>query len=52
MPEKQALEILEKHNIDPTDVKNKKVSLHHLRHIVRSDELPYPVFRELVRMRR
>jgi arsenate reductase-like glutaredoxin family protein len=51
MAENKAHELLRKHNIDPTDVKERKTSLHHLRHIVKSEELPFDVFKALVKMR-
>lgn len=52
MPEKKAHELLRKHNISLEDVKERKTSLHHLRHIVHSEELPFDVFKALVKMRR
>jgi hypothetical protein len=52
MHEKKAKEVLHKHNIDVTDVKEGKATLHHLRHIVRSENLPFDVFRELVKLRK
>ena len=52
MAEHQANELLRKHNIDVNDVKDRKTSLHHLRHIVRSENLPFDVFQALVRLRR
>lgn len=51
MSEQKAHEILKKHNIDPMDVKERRTSLHHLRHIVKSEELPFDVFKALVKMR-
>jgi len=50
--EQKAHELLKKHNIDIDDVKNRRTSLHHLRHIVRSEELPFDIFKTLVKMRR
>jgi hypothetical protein len=52
MPEQKANELLRKHNLSITDVKERRASLHHLRHIVRSEELPFDVFKALVKMRR
>ena len=52
MSEQKANELLRKHNITPDDVKERRTSLHHLRHIVRSEELPFEVFKALVKMRR
>ena len=50
--EQKAHDLLKKHNIDVDDVKNRRTSLHHLRHIVRSEELPFDIFKTLVKMRR
>jgi hypothetical protein len=52
MPEKRANELLRKHNITVDDVKERRTSLHHLRHIVHSEELPFDVFKALVKLRR
>jgi hypothetical protein len=52
MPQTKANELLRKHNIDVEDVKARRTSLHHLRHIVHSEELPFDVFKALVKMRR
>ncbi len=52
MPEQKAHDLLRKHNITADDVKERRTSLHHLRHIVRNEELPFDVFKTLVRMRR
>jgi hypothetical protein len=52
MAEKKAHELLSKHRIDVADVAAKRVGLHHLRNIVRSENLPYDVFRELVKLRK
>lgn len=52
MSEQKAHELLKKHNIDPMDVKERRTSLHHLRHIVIKDEQPFDVFKALVKMRR
>ncbi|MEO8215913.1 MAG: hypothetical protein ABI718_02410 [Acidobacteriota bacterium] len=52
MPEHKASELLKKHNISAEDLRDRKHSLHHLRHIVRSEELPFDVFKALVRQRR
>ncbi|MDQ3281288.1 MAG: hypothetical protein M3Q69_07730 [Acidobacteriota bacterium] len=51
MPEQKAHELLRKHNIDVNDVKERRTSLHHLRQIVHSEELPFDVFKALVKMR-
>jgi hypothetical protein len=51
MADKQAHDLLRKHNIALDDVKERRTSLHHLRHIVRSEELPFDVFKALVKMR-
>lgn len=52
MPEQKAHELLRKHNINLDEVRERKTSLHHLRHIVRSENLPFDVFQALVRLRR
>ncbi|HEX7705290.1 MAG TPA: hypothetical protein VF701_02430 [Thermoanaerobaculia bacterium] len=52
MPENKAHELLRKHNLTTDDVKNRRTTLHHLRNIVHSEELPYDVFKALVKMRR
>ena len=52
MPENKASELLRKHNINPDDVKDRRTTLHHLRHIVHSEQLPFDVFKVLVDMRR
>jgi len=52
MHEKKAHDLLRKHNISLTDVKERRTSLHHLRQIVHAEELPFDVFKTLVKMRR
>lgn len=52
MPEKKAHELLRKHNISVEEVKERKTSLHHLRHIVHNEQLPFDVFKALVDLRR
>lgn len=52
MPENKAHELLRKHNLTVDDVKERRASLHHLRHIVHSEQLPYDVFKALVKLRR
>jgi hypothetical protein len=52
MPEQKCHDLLRKHNITPDDVKERRMSLHHLRNIVRSEALPFDVFKALVKMRR
>jgi hypothetical protein len=52
MPEKTAHDLLRKHNLSVDDVKERRATLHHLRHIVHSEQLPFDVFRALVKMRR
>jgi len=51
MPENKAHEVLRKHNIRLEDVQQRKTSLHHLRHIVHSEQLPFDVFKALVKLR-
>jgi hypothetical protein len=52
MPEQKANDLLRKHDIDVNDVKERRTTLHHLRHIVHSEQLPFDVFKALVKMRR
>jgi hypothetical protein len=52
MAEQKAHELLNKHQIDVADVAARRVRLHHLRNIVKSEDLPYDVFRELVKLRK
>jgi hypothetical protein len=51
MPEKKAHEVLRKHNLSVEDVKERRASLHHLRQIVHAEELPFDVFKALVKLR-
>lgn len=52
MSEQKAHELLRKHNITLDDVKERRTSLHHLRHIVHAEQLPFDVFKALVKLRR
>jgi uncharacterized DUF497 family protein len=52
MAEQKAHEVLRKHNISLEDVKERRTSLHHLRRIVHAEELPFDVFKALVKLRR
>ena len=52
MAEKKAHELLNKHRIDVADVAARRVRLHHLRDIVKSENLPYDVFREMIKLRK
>lgn len=52
MPENKARELMARHQISIEDLKEKRHSLHHLRNIVRSEELPFNVFQSLVKHRR
>lgn len=52
MAEHTAHELLRKHNINLDDVKDRRTSLHHLRKVVHSEQLPFDVFKALVKMRR
>src|SRR5438045_8349268 len=52
MPEQKAHEVLRKHNISLEDVKERRATLHHLRHIVHAEELPFDVFKAIVKLRR
>ena len=51
MPENKAHELLRKHNLTVDDVRQRKTTLHHLRNIVHSEQLPFDVFKALVKMR-
>ena len=51
MSEIKAHELLRKHNITVDDVKERRTSMHHLRHIVHAEQLPFDVFKTLVKMR-
>ena len=52
MSDQKAHDLLRKHNIHVDDVKDRRTTLHHLRHIVHSEQLPFDVFKALVKMRR
>ena len=52
MSEQTAHDLLRKHNISLEDVKERKTTLHHLRKIVHAEQLPFDVFKALVRLRR
>ena len=52
MSDQKANELLRKHNISLEDVRERRTSLHHLRHIVHSEQLPFDVFKALVKLRR
>ena len=52
MSENTAHDLLKKHNLSVDDVKERRATLHHLRHIVHSEQLPFDVFKTLVKMRR
>lgn len=52
MADQKAKELLRKHNIKVEDVQDGRATLHHLRHIVRNENLPFDVFQALVRLRR
>jgi hypothetical protein len=52
MPENRAHELLRKHNITVDDVKERRATLHHLRNIVHSEQLPFDVFKAIVKLRR
>lgn len=52
MPENKVKELMRKHDLRLEDMKEGKHRLHHLRSIVRSEELPFEVFQALVKMRR
>jgi len=52
MSEHTAHELLRKHNITVDDVKERRTSMHHLRKIVHAEQLPFDVFKTLVKLRR
>jgi len=52
MADQKAHDLLRKHNITLDDVKERRTSLHHLRQIVHNEQLPFDVFKALVKMRR
>ena len=51
MHEQKAHELLRKHNISLADMKERRTSLHHLRQIVHAEDLPFDVFKALVKLR-
>ncbi len=51
MSENKAHDLLRKHNISLEDVKQRRTSLHHLRNIVHAEQLPFDVFKALVKLR-
>lgn len=52
MSDHKAHELLRKHNISIDDVKERRTSMHHLRQIVHAEQLPFDVFKTLVKLRR
>lgn len=52
MAEKTAHELLTRHNVSLEEVRERKIKLHHLRHMVRTENLPFDVFQALVKLRR
>jgi hypothetical protein len=52
MSENTAHALLKKHNLSVDDVQARRTTLHHLRNIVHSEQLPFDVFKALVKMRR
>lgn len=52
MTENKSNELMARHKITIEDLQERKHSLHHLRNIVRSENLPFNVFQSLVRHRR
>jgi hypothetical protein len=51
MSEHKAHELLRKHNLTVDDVKERRATMHHLRRIVHAEQLPFDVFKALVKMR-
>ena len=52
MPDQKAHDLLRKHNLSIADVQERRATLHHLRHIVHAEQLPFDVFKALVKLRR
>lgn len=52
MTEHTARELLRRNNISLDDVKERRASLHHLRQIVHHEQLPFDVFKAIVKLRR
>jgi hypothetical protein len=52
MAEQKVKELMRRHDIRLEDLREGKHTLHHLRTIVRSEELPFEVFQALVKLRR
>lgn len=52
MAENKAHELLRKHNITIDDVKDRRATLHHLRQVVHAEQLPFDVFKAIVKLRR
>ena len=52
MNEHKAHELLRKHNVNIEDVRERRTSMHHLRQIVHAEQLPFDVFKALVRLRK
>ena len=51
MSEHRAHELLRKHNITVDDVRQRRATLHHLRNVVHSEQLPFDVFKAIVKLR-
>ncbi len=52
MAEQKTRELMARNNITIEDLRERKHTLHHLRNVVRSEEMPFDVFRTLVMHRR
>lgn len=52
MHDQKAHELMRRHNLSLEDLKERRTSLHHLRQIVHSEQLPFDVFKALVKLRR
>ncbi|MDX1583637.1 MAG: hypothetical protein R3338_08560 [Thermoanaerobaculia bacterium] len=52
MAEQKTRELMARHNISIDDLRERKHTLHHLRTVVRGENLPFDVFRSLVTHRR
>ena len=52
MADHKAKELMKKHDIRLEDLRDGKHTLHNLRSIVRSEDMPFEVFQALVKLRR
>ncbi|HXG58847.1 MAG TPA: hypothetical protein VNL91_07475 [Thermoanaerobaculia bacterium] len=52
MPDQKVHELLRKHDIALDDVRERRTSLGHLRRIVHAEQMPFDVFKAIVRLRK